>query len=168
MCEVLAQSLGAQVFRQSAEREKSKYLKAALGICGEPLVGQALTLLLRGSGYNVRFLLAQSFGEPQALKDVRLLVLAPTPELSTERRNALVSSLEETSEARNMPVLELVTSVEARREEAGNESWHGSWHLVPWPCRTRDLELWIQAAWLRHYETMGARNGNATTAPLSI
>jgi hypothetical protein len=133
-------------------------LKATLGICGESIVGRALTILLRGSGYKVRFLLAQSFGEPQqALKDVHLLVLAPTPELSTERRNALVSSLKETSEAANMPVLELVTSFEARREEAGNESWH----LVAWPCRTGDLEWWIIAACLRHYETMGERIGTA-------
>jgi hypothetical protein len=165
VCEVLAQSLGAQVFRQSAEREKSKYLKAALGICGEPLVGQALTLLLRVSGYNVRFLLAQSFGEPQALKDVRLLVLAPTPELSTERRNALVSSLEETSEARNMPVLELVTSVEARREEAGNESWHESWHdsfpgLVGpeiWSCGSKQPGCATTRLWAQGMETQPPR-----------
>jgi hypothetical protein len=137
--------------RESAEREgrpefwyweKLKELKATLGICGEPIVGRALTLLLRDSGYKVRFLRAQSFGEPQALKDIRLLVLAPTPELSTERRNALVSSLKETSEAGNMLILELVTLIEARREEEGNESWH----MVPWPCRIRDLEWWIQAA----------------------
>jgi hypothetical protein len=120
-------------------------LKPRLGICGDPLVGRALTLLLRGSGYKVRFLLlAQSFWEPQALKDIRLLVLTPTPELSTERRSAPVTSLKEISEARIMPVLELVTSfVEARREEAGNNE---SWHMVPWPCRSGDLERWIQAA----------------------
>jgi hypothetical protein len=116
-------------------------LKPTLGICGDPIVGQALTLLLRGSGYKVRFLLTQSFWEPQALKDVRLLVLTPTPQLSIERRNALVTSLKETSEAGKLPVLELVTSLEARREEAGNESWH----MVPWPCRTGVLEWWIEA-----------------------
>jgi hypothetical protein len=118
-------------------------LKATLGICGDPIVGRALTLLLRGSGYKVRFLLAQPFWEAQALKDVRLLVLTPTPQLSIERRNALVKSLKEASEAGKLPVLELlVAPLEARREEAGHESWQ----LVPWPCRTGDLERWIQAA----------------------
>ena len=117
---------------------------ATLGICGEPVVGQALTLLLRGSGYTVRFLRTQSFWEPQALKDVRLLVLAPTPGLSTERRNALRRSLKEISEARSMPVLELVRSGEPgrRREEAESESWH----TVPWPCRIEELERRIEAA----------------------
>jgi hypothetical protein len=118
-------------------------LKPTLGICGDPVVGRTLTLLLRGSGYKVRFLLAQSFWESQALKDIRLLVLAPTPQLSTEHRNTLMRSLKEASEAENMLVLELVTPfVEARLEEAGNESWH----MVPWPCRIGDLEGWIQAA----------------------
>ena len=118
-------------------------LQPTLGICGDPLVGRALTLLLRGSGYKVTYLLAQSFGELQALKDIRLLVLAPTPALSAERRSALVRSLKEISEARGMPVLELVTPlVEARREEAR----HKSWHMVPWPCRSQELEQWIEAA----------------------
>jgi hypothetical protein len=134
-------------------------LKDTLGICGDPLVGRALTLLLRGSGYKVRFLLlAQCFWEPQALKDIRLSVLTPTPELSTERRSALVRWLKEISEARGMPVLELVTPflVEARREEAR----HKSWHMVTWPCRIQELEQWIEAAWLRHYETKGERIGS--------
>jgi hypothetical protein len=73
-------------------------------------------------------------------------------------RNALVSSLKENSEAGDMPVLELVTSSEARQEEAGNESWQ----LVPWPCRTGDLERWIQAACLRYYEPTDERIENAT------
>jgi hypothetical protein len=142
-------------------------LQPTLGICGDPLVGRALTLLLRGSGYKVRFLLlAQSFWEPQqALKDIWLLVLTPTPELSTERRNALVRSLKETSEAENMPVLELVTPLEARREEAGNNE---SWHMVRWPCRIQELEWWIEAAWQRYYETKGERIGSAINTMLRI
>jgi hypothetical protein len=131
------------VLRQ--REEVSQALKATLGICGGAVVGQALTLLLRGSGYTARFLLAQSLGEPHTLKDVRLLILAPTPGLSTERHNALVRSLKEISEARSIPVLELVTPGEAgRREEAESESWH----TVPWPCRVEELERWIEAAYL--------------------
>ena len=137
--------------------EVRQELKATLGIYGEPVVGQALALLLRGSGYAARFLLAQSFGEHQALEDVRLLVLAPTPGLSTERRDALVGSLEEMSEATSTPVLELVTSGEAgRRDGAESESWH----TVPWPCRIEDLERRIGAALVRHYGTRSEGGGN--------
>jgi hypothetical protein len=52
--------------------------------------------------------------------------------------------------------LELVTPLEARREEAGNESWH----MVRWPCRIQELEWWIEAAWQRYYETKGERIGS--------
>jgi hypothetical protein len=140
-------------------------MKATLGIYGEPITGRALTLLLRGSGYKARFLLAQSLGEPEALKDVRLLVLAPTPQLSAEQRDALVRSLKETSEAKNMPVLELVMPLEARRqEEVASELWH----TVPWPCRSEELEWRIEAAWMRHYETGGKRNGNKTKVSVRL
>lgn len=121
-------------------------MKATLGICGGPVVGQALTLLLRGSGYTARSLPAQSFLEPHALKDVRLLVLTPKLGLSNERRNALVTSLREISEARSMPVLELVTPGESGRREEEAES--ELWHTVPWPCRIEELERRIEAAYL--------------------
>jgi hypothetical protein len=135
--------------RESTQRQKSKYVrKATLGICGDPIVGRTLVLLLRGPDYSARFLPAHSLGEPQeVLKDVRLLVLTPTPELSLERRNALVRSLKEISEAGNIPVLELAINFEASQEEARNESWH----MVPWPCRIGDLEGWIASQFPRRY-----------------
>jgi hypothetical protein len=159
--------------RESAEREKSEYLrKTTLGICGDPVVGWALALLLRGPDYEAIFMPAfmpahAALGEAQeALKDVRLVVLTPTPELSIERRNALVSSLKELSEAENMPVLELlVAPLEASQEE---ETGKESWHMVPWPCRIRDLEWRIEAAWARHYGTRGERIGIANKGPLHI
>jgi hypothetical protein len=152
------------VLRQ--REEVSQELRATLGICGGAVVGQALTLLLRGSGYTARFLHAQSLGEPQALKDVRLLILAPTPGLSTERHNALVRSLKEISEARSIPVLELVTPGEAgrRREEAESESWH----TVPWPCRIEELERRIEAASMGHYRTRGEGGGKPTDAAVRL
>jgi DNA-binding response OmpR family regulator len=141
-------------------------LKATLGICGEPVVGRALTLLLRGSGYAARFLLAQSLVEPRALaEDVRLMVLAPTPGLSAERRDALVRSLEEVSEARSVPVLELVTPGEARRREGAESE---SWHTVPWPCRIEELERRIEAALVRRYGTRGEGNDNPTDAAVRL
>ena len=58
-----------------------------LAICGDQVVGQALTLLLRGSGYEAQFvpppaLLASS--EPFLPKGTDLLVLTPTPLLSPQ------------------------------------------------------------------------------------
>ncbi len=124
-----------------------------LAICGDPVVGRALTLLLRGSCYKARFLPATSLGEPwvgklRALKDATLLVLAPTPELSTERHNALLASLKEATEAVEMPVLVLVTPSEERIAE---EAWGKLWYRVPWPCRIGYLEWWIEATLPRHY-----------------
>jgi hypothetical protein len=151
----------------SGSGKKTGKLKATLDICGDPITGRALTLLLRSSGYASRFLLSRSFEEPLALKDVRLLVLTPTPQLSTERRDALVTLLKETSEGMNMPVLELVTPHEAgRREEVASESWHA----MPWPCRLEELEWRIDAAWLRHndYETRGETSGNKTNVSLRL
>jgi hypothetical protein len=84
--------------------------------------------------------------EPHALKDVRLLVLTPKLGLSNERHNALVTSLREISEARSMPVLELVTPGESGRREEEAES--ELWHTVPWPCRIEELERRIEAAYL--------------------
>src|SRR5919202_5988942 len=97
-----------------------------LAICGDPVVGQALSLLLRGSGYKARLLPAASLGESRALQDVRLLVLAPTPELSTECRNTLLASLKERPEAAKIPILELVvTPLEDRGEEETGRN-HGT------------------------------------------
>jgi hypothetical protein len=84
----------------------------------------------------------------RALRDVRLLVLTPTPELSIERRNALLASLKEASEAAQMPVLVLVTPCEERLEEA---AWGKLWDRVSWPCRTSDLAWHIEAALARYY-----------------
>jgi hypothetical protein len=109
------------------------------------LVGQALALLLRGSGYEVKFLPVSSLNEPGALEGVRLLLLTPTPGLSTERRKALLASLKDIQGAAELIVMELVTpSEERRRDEARGESWH----LVPWPSRVKEVERRIEAALL--------------------
>ena len=133
---------------ESTTRQGSAGL-ATLAICGEPVVGQALSLLLRGSGYRARFLSATSLWEPRALQDVRLLVLTPTPKLSTEYRDALLAALRERPETAKMPILELVTtpSEERPEQETGDESWY----RVPWPCRIEELQRWIEAALSRHY-----------------
>ena len=117
----------------------------ALVVCGDPVVGRLLVLLLEDSGYEVRFLPRLSLNESGALERVRLLLLTPTPELSSERRAALLASLKDIQEAAGLIVLELVTpSEERRREEVRDDSWH----LIPWPCRFPELKRRIEAALL--------------------
>ncbi len=119
--------------------------KTVLAICGDPVVGRALALLLRSSLYDARFLTASSLGEPASLEGVRLLVLTPTWELDAEGRAALVASLRGASAAAAAPILELTSSTgEARNGEARLKPEH----TVPWPCTTEELERRIQAALL--------------------
>jgi hypothetical protein len=118
----------------------------ALTVWGDPVVGRALVLLLRGAGYKVNFLPASLPGKPISLKGSQLLVLTPTPQLSTGKRDTLLASfLRSTPSAAEIPVLELTISPskETREEQAPNES---SWHEVPWPCRINELEQWIETA----------------------
>ncbi len=112
-----------------------------LAVCGEPIVGRALVLLLQGSGYNTRFLSIASLNEPGSLEDIRLLLLTPTPGLSTERRKVLLTSLRDME----IPVLELVIS-EGR---TGKEARDGSERAVLWPCSTEELERRIEATLAR-------------------
>jgi hypothetical protein len=126
----------------------------ALVVCGDPVVGRLLVLLLEDSGYEVRFLPRLSLNESGALERVRLLLLTPTPELSSERRAALLASLKDIQEAAaGLIVLELVTPSEERRREEVPDDSRGdsrvvSWHLVPWPCRFPELKRRIEAALL--------------------
>jgi hypothetical protein len=115
----------------------------ALSRWGDPLVDNALVLLLRGSGYDVRVLPASSLNEPRALKGIRLLLLTPPGRtLSPSQREGLLTALRDTMRDTRIPVLELTTSSTKTREEARDASWH----MVPWPCRIEDLEQRIEAA----------------------
>ena len=111
-----------------------------LAVCGDPVVGGALVVLLRGSGYPARFLPVSSLSEPGSLEGVRLLLLAPTPELSVEHREDLLAALKETLK---IPILVLTTP----SEEARVRKCRGVL-MVPWPCRRVDLERWIEDAML--------------------
>jgi hypothetical protein len=115
----------------------------ALSRWGDPLVDNALVLLLRGSGYDVRILPASSLNEPRALEGIRLLLLTPPGStLSPLQREGLLTALRDTMRDARIPVLELTTSSTKTREEARDASWH----MVPWPCRIEDLERRIEAA----------------------
>jgi len=120
-----------------------------LAVCGDPIVGRALELLLRSYNYDVRFLPVSSMSEPGMLKGVRLTLLTLTPGLSAERRKALLSSLGSAPDAARVPILELVaSSVESRASEARG----GCQHVVPWPCSTAELQRRIEAVLL--YESI--------------
>lgn len=111
-------------------------------------MGRTLVLLLRSSGHKARFLPASSSSlQPPSLEGIDLLILTPTPQLSTERREALLSSLRDTPETAAIPVLELVkvgTFPEEPPDRGGTRS--ESWHLVPWPCGIQELERRIALA----------------------
>jgi hypothetical protein len=127
----------------------------ALAFWGDPLVGRILLLLLEDSGYEVRFLPAPSSSslmEPGVMRGIQLLVLAPTPQVSTGQREVLLAMLEDTLEAAEMPVLELVTVPDEGRRAAAQG---GPWQMVPWPCRIKELERRIEAALAANPEQLG-------------
>jgi hypothetical protein len=116
-----------------------------MAVWGDPVVSQTLVLLLRGSGYDVRLLPSSSLIKPELLKGVQLLLLTPTPELDTERREALTATLKDMQGPAGLLVLELVTSSEERQEKEGRDE---TWLKVPWPLRSEELEQWIEDALL--------------------
>ncbi len=81
--------------------------------------------------------------EPGVLEDVRLLLLTPTPKLSTKQREAFLASLSDALGTAKIPVLELTTLSEDTREGGARDE---SWYPVPWPCRIEELEQRIEAA----------------------
>ena len=116
-----------------------------LAICGDPVVGQALALLLRSPLYDTRFLPTSSLSEPGSLEDVDLLLLTPMWESNAEHREALLASLKGASDTAQIPILELITS---SGETRNGEARVGPQHTVSWPCSTKELERRIQAALL--------------------
>ena len=116
----------------------------ALTILGDPVVGRALMLLLRGSGYEAKYLPASSLlSQHLPLNGSDLLLLTPTPELSSERREALVALLRERTRTAKMQVLELATPLSQETPKGGMEGER--WHYVSWPCRIEELEGSIES-----------------------
>lgn len=102
---------------------------------GDTVVGNALQLLLRGSGYDARFEVAPSLDTKRAFRGAGLILLAPG--LDEWGRRAVLSSVDASRDHGALPILELV-SVTARRPGEDHA-------LLPWPCRTEDLEREIDA-----------------------
>jgi hypothetical protein len=137
--------------------------RASLTIWGDAVVGRALMLLLRSSGYEVKFLpAASSLAHPLPLKGSSLLVLAPTPQVGEKERQAFLGSLRNTSEAATIPVLELGMPGEETQEESAKRD--ASWHYVPWPCRSEELEEWIVAVVSLHCGELEAKELGALRA----
>jgi hypothetical protein len=116
-----------------------------LAVYGDPIVGQALTLLLRGCRYNVKFLSTSSL-ESEALADVRLLILTPKAQLSTICYENLLAALKNEIVAIKTPILELVISPEENHVLPTQEDRFVL--TAPWPCRIEELEQHIEAALL--------------------
>jgi hypothetical protein len=113
-----------------------------VAICGDPVVGRVLALLLRSSLYAARYLTASSLSEPGAVEGVRLLVLTPTWELDADGCEALVASLRGASNAAEAPILELTSDPRGARN--GHARLRPD-HIVSWPCSPEELERRIEA-----------------------
>ncbi len=101
---------------------------------GDPVVGRALEQLLRSAGYSARFLTEASLHEAQALEGLELLLFAGS--LDATRCETIMAVLREAAGKANLPVLELVFSLEASRG--------GAQGVLPWPCRVEELRERIE------------------------
>lgn len=111
-------------------------LTAVAILVGDPLVGRALEILLRGVGYEVRLL-----GEPEALKVEGLLegvdVLLLGRGLSDERHEDFLRAVASTLRTATIPVLSFTPGPKGTLAEEDR--------LVPWPCKIEDLAREIEA-----------------------
>jgi hypothetical protein len=117
-------------------------VRLAIVIWGDAVMARALVLLLRGSGYDAKYLSASSLSEPKVLEGVQLLLLAPAPEPSSEPREALLASLSNTPGVTEIPVIELVNTSEKTTEGRVHDR---PWYKVQWPSRIDELERQIEA-----------------------
>lgn len=104
--------------------------------------------MLGGLCYDARLVTAASLSDRWSLEGVRLLLLTPLSKESTRRRKVFSVLSANAREATEVPVLELVTaSAETQEEE---EEANGLKHVMPWPCRTEELEQRIRSILLAH------------------
>ncbi len=123
-------------------------------LSGNPLVGQALELLLNSAGYEVRLL-----EEPEVFKVGALLedadVVLLSHDLGDGRREDFLRAMTSRLETATIPVLAL--SPGPKRALAGVD------RLVSWPCRIEDLAREIEAS-LRAAEGGETLDGSRTLA----
>jgi len=100
------------------------------------VAGRALDALLQGVGYDTRLIEDPPENSPEEYLDgVRLLLLAPT--LSAESRQTLLSEIDGTLKASDIPVLTLSTGLK--------EALCDGRASIAWPCRLEDLTKKIEA-----------------------
>jgi hypothetical protein len=101
------------------------------------VVSNALSLLLKGLGYDTKLIEADPAGLADGLLDgVNILLLAPG--LSTGVRDALLSVVRDNLKTAQMPILTLsATTGEALDDESGTL-------LVPWPSPVTMLAQQIE------------------------
>jgi hypothetical protein len=112
---------------------------AKVAILGEdPVIGGSLEILLQAAGYRARFL-REHVGEvrEEPLADFHVLLVGP--ELSTERRKALVDKMLSPAAPSRIPIVELLPA-------NGEHILLG--HVVIWPCSIRELKRAIDAVLL--------------------
>lgn len=127
---------GTELTRQESESPVS------LAVCGDPIAGRALVLLLNGYGYSVRFVPASSLGDPESLEGVRLLLLMLTADLHPDRGEDALRSIEAAVASSGIPTLKLLSSEEVWDAELSE----GTERVMFWPCSTELLRQHIQAA----------------------
>jgi hypothetical protein len=104
---------------------------------GDPVVCEALEVLLQAAGYHIRSLREPTGDEhDELLTDFHLLLVAP--EVSAERRKGLLDMMPSPTAPVKIPILELVP-------EGGVQSIRGG-GVVLWPCSVEQLKRAIDAA----------------------
>ncbi|MDP9486734.1 MAG: hypothetical protein M3Q49_13290 [Actinomycetota bacterium] len=105
---------------------------------GNSVSGRALELLLRGVGYETRFIDDPDAVDPgELLEGIHLLLVTAAP-----NAGAWGSFLASVRDTADLPVLTLSTAL-------GETLGDGAGSVVPWPCRVQDLKGEIEAALLR-------------------
>ena len=112
---------------------------------GDAVVGHALELLLRGSGYDARSETLSAFDAGGTPLDAELILLAPG--LDELDRGTVLTSVDADHRGDNLPVVELVPATKA---------WPREGHaFLSWPCRTQDLEREVEVVLHRTREHLG-------------
>ncbi len=107
-------------------------------VYGDPVVGQALALLLQGTDFDVKFEDQSSLHGPveilELLQEIQVLILAPG--MNVERREDILTRLRSTRATTNVYVIELGVPPEGTRSRPDR--------YVPWPIRMEDLKRYIE------------------------
>jgi hypothetical protein len=106
---------------------------------GDPVIREALEVLLQAAGYRIRVLQEPVGDELDELLASFHLILV-VPELGTERRKVLLDLVSRSAALTDTPVLEVLP-------EGGTPKVRGG-RLVLWPCSIEELERAIDSALL--------------------